>query len=250
MRVSIHKTLGFCMLMLSANLSFANDLELGIFQLNRGEYQAAIAEFQPLVDDNYAPGQYQMALVYLNGYGVTKDPKKAVKLLELAAEQKYAAALFDLGVMYTEGKYVTKDLTKAFKFTEKAANEDMASAQFNLGVMYYGGDGVTQDYHQASKWYKKAAEQNYALAQFNLALMYFEGKGVPKDIKMSYVWNILAARGNYLPAEKSRAMDEHKLSTADIQSAREMADNIYAKITAKIEREAKAAEKKNRLNTY
>jgi TPR repeat protein len=96
--------------------------------------------------------------------------------------------------------------------------------------MIYNGSGVPQDYLQASRWYKKAADQNYALAQFNLALMYFDGKGVAKSTEMSYIWNIIAARNGYRIAEKSRDMDEQKLTVEEIKISREKADTIQRNI--------------------
>ena len=47
--------------------SFTGDLELAKTQLNRGEFKQAIAELSPLLEEKYAPAQYQMALVHLNG---------------------------------------------------------------------------------------------------------------------------------------------------------------------------------------
>ncbi|MFT6507274.1 MAG: TPR repeat protein [Colwellia polaris] len=210
--------------------AYSADLDLGIYELNRGEFKAAIAEFEPLVAEEYAPAQYQMALVYLNGYGVVKNPTKALELLHQAASQNYSEALFDLSLLYSEGEVVKKDLKTAYALMEKAANKDLPRAQFNLGVMLFNGNGVQRDYLQASRWYQKAADQNYALAQFNLALMYFEGKGVAKSTKMSYIWNIIAAKNAYRMAEKSRDMDEHKLSVDEIKESREKADTIYRKI--------------------
>jgi len=224
-------------------LSFDGDLELGIFQLNRGEFKAAIAEFEPLLDEQYAPAQYQMALIHLNGWGVRKDPQKAFELLTLASAQNYPDALFSLSLMYSEGEIVKKDLKTAFTLMEKAANKNLASAQFNIGVMYAQGAGVTINSKKAAAWYEKAARQNYALAQFNLALMYFEGKGVNKSTKMSYIWNYIAAKSGYLPAKKSRDMDEHKLSIDDIQSAREQAESIYEQILEQIDLKAKRQRK-------
>lgn len=250
MKTTIQKILCLCIFICTSPFSLSNDLELGIFQLNRGEFKEAIAEFEPLVADNYAPAQYQMALIYLNGYGVLKDNQKALELMTLAAEQAYPAALFDLAAIYQEGKIVPKDLKKSFTLTEQAANKGLPSAQFNLGVKYANGEGVPQNNNLAFKWYKKSANEGYALAQFNLALMYYEGKGVKKDLKMSYVWNILAARSNYIPAEKSRDMDEHKLPVDEIKSGRDLADRIYERISGKLLLEAKEAEKENRLNTY
>lgn len=220
-------------------VGFDGDLELGIFQLNRGEFNAAIAEFEPLLAEQYAPAQYQMATMHLNGWGVKKDPQKAFELLTLAAAQNYPDALFALSIMYTEGEIVKKDDKTAFVLMEKAANKDLASAQFNLGVMFAEGIGTNKNQNRAFSWYEKAARQNYALAQFNLALMYFEGKGVKKSTKMSYVWNYIAAKSGYVPAQKSRDMDEHKLSIDDIQSGREQAETLREQILIQIDLKAK-----------
>jgi len=224
--------------------SFNGDLDLGIFELNRGEFKAAIKEFEPLVIEGYSPAQYQMALIYQKGYGVKKDEQKAFELFSLAASQNYPDALFNLAVMYTEGKVVDKNLKTAFALNEKAAKKGLASAQFNTGVAYHNGEGVQKDYLKASRWYQKAADQNYALAQFNLALMYFDGQGVPKSIEQSYIWNIISSYNGYVPADKSRTMDEYKLNGDQIQQARDEANRIYKQIIDQEERKAKAANKK------
>ena len=215
--------------------SFDGDLELGIFQLNRGEFKAAMAEFEPLLAEEYSPAQYQMALIHQNGWGVRRDPQKAFEYMSLSAAQNYPDALFNLSVMYSEGEVVKKDLTAAFALMEKAANKELPSAQFNLGVMYADGIGVDRNIAKAARWYEIAARQNYTLAQFNLALMYFEGKGVKKSTQMSYVWNYIAARSGYSPAIKSRDMDEHKLSVEDIQKGRDHANSLYAQIIEQID---------------
>jgi len=224
-------------------LSFYGDLELGIFQLNRGAFKQAIEEFKPLLEEKYAPAQYQMALIHSNGWGVKKDKQKAFEFLTLAAEQNYPDALFSLAVIYDEGIIVDKDVKKAFKLMEKAANKKLASAQFNLGVMYAQGNGAALSSTKAARWYEKAAKQNYALAQFNLALMYFEGKGVKKNLEMSYVWNTIAAKSGYGPAIKSRDMDEHKLNIDQIKSGRERAELLYDQILIQIDLRTKQLSK-------
>ncbi|MEW6992193.1 tetratricopeptide repeat protein [Colwelliaceae bacterium 6441] len=218
-----------------SSYSFDGDLDLGIFQLNRGEFKAAIAEFKPLLEEQYSPAQYQMALIYQNGWGVKKDPQKAFELMSLSATQNFPDALFNLSIMYSEGEIVKKDLATAFSLMEKAAEKNLASAQFNVAVMYSQGIGVKKDLVKAARWYEKSARQNYTLAQFNLALMYFEGEGVKKSLEMSYVWNYIAARSGYEPAIKSRDMDEHKLSIEDITKGRERARALYEQISEQIE---------------
>ncbi len=227
-----------------SNLVKANDLEQGIYELNRGEFKAAIAQFEPLLEEKYSPAQYQMGLMYLNGWGVQKSPQKAFELFSLSATQNYPDALFELANMYSEGITTNKDLKTAFTLMEKAANKNLARAQFNLAVMYYNGEGTTQDDLKASRWYQKAADQNYALAQYNLALMYYEGRGVEKSTKMSYIWNIIAAQNGYADAAKSRDMDEHKLNVTDIEVARDEARRLYRKIVDQAELKARIANQK------
>jgi len=217
----------FC---LFSAFSQANNLTLGIYKLNRGEFHTAIEQFKPLVIEGYAPAQYQMAIIYLQGYGVPKDSTKALELLRLAAKQNYVNAQFELALIYSEGKLVKQNLKKAFLLTSQAAKKDLASAQFNLAVMYANGTGVKQNYFKASRWYQAAADQNYALAQYNLALLYSEGKGVEQSTEMSYIWNTISGWNGYPDANRSRMIDEQQLSSITKQRGYEKANEIYKKI--------------------
>jgi TPR repeat protein len=243
MKKSVFTLFGLFMLNSASSFAFHGDLDQGIYELNRGEFKAAIAQFQPLVVQESSPAQYQMALIYLNGYGIKKDPNKAFELLSLSSSQNYPDALFTLSLMYSEGDVVDKDLKTAFSLMERAAIKNLPSAQFNLGVMYFNGTGTTKDNKKAARWYETAAKQNYALAQFNLALMYSEGLGVDKSIELSYIWNIIAASNGYDDARKSRDIDAQTLSNLQISEARATADRFYQQIIEQKELKAKNTEK-------
>lgn len=232
-------TIAILLSVLSFNAASA-DLKTGIFELNRGEFKAAMAEFQPLLDEGYAPAQYQVAMMHKNGWGMRKNLNKAYELLKLAAAQNYPDANFELAVMYTDGDPIEKNSKKAFEHTKKAADKGLASAQFNLGVMYAGGIGTYRDNTKAVRAYEKAARQNYALAQFNLALMHFEGKGTDKSLEQSYIWNTIASWNGYKPAEASRVLDERKMPVEDIQDAREKAESLYNSLLEQAKIRAKA----------
>jgi len=227
-----------------SSLVLANDYELGIYELNRGQFKAALVQFEPLAMDGFSPAQYQLAMIYKNGQGVVRNNQKAFELLTLAAEQNDSDAQFELSLMYTAGDYVEKDLINAFNLMEKSAKKGLASAQFNLGVMYSQGQGVAKNNLQAANWYKEAANQNYALAQFNLALMYFEGKGVATSQEKSFMWNTIAAYNGYDNAAKSRDMDALKLTKAQVAAAQVKADEIYYKIIQQAEIIAQKANSK------
>lgn len=242
------KIMSLIFLMLSgfSTLSQGNDLELGIYELNRGEFHAAIEQFRPLVAEGYAPAQYQMAIVYQHGYGVAKNGMKALSLFRLAAKQNYSDAQFELALIYTEGKLVPQDLKKSYELTYKAAKKGLASAQFNLAVMFANGTGIKQDNFKASRWYQTAADQNYALAQYNLALLYSDGVGVEKSTEMSLVWNTIASWNGYPDANQSRILDERQLSAAKKDSAFEKANRIYKKIKEQEKKKAEIAQKRDK----
>lgn len=234
----------FLLLTLFSTLCQGADLERGIYELNRGEFHAAIEQFSPLVDEGYAPAQYQMGVIYQKGYGVPKDGMKALALFELSAKQNYSDAQFELAVIYSEGKLVKQDMRKAYSLTHKAAKKGLASAQFNLAVMHANGTGVDQDDFKASRWYQSAADQNYALAQYNLALLYSEGKGVEKSTEMSLVWNTIAAWNGSSDANKSRIIDERTLASPEvIEIALEKANSIYRQILKQEKLKAQMAQK-------
>ncbi|MBL0231946.1 MAG: sel1 repeat family protein [Moraxellaceae bacterium] len=108
-------------------------------------------------------GLYEGAAAYQKG-----DYAAALKEFNEAAEQGHADAQFNLGLMYRKGQGVPQDDTQAVVWFKKAAQQGYASAQYNLGIMYDKGQGVPQDYTQAVVWWQKAAQQGIADAQYNL----------------------------------------------------------------------------------
>jgi TPR repeat protein len=65
---------------------------------------------------------------------------------------------------------VEKNPQKARRYYEKAANFGHAPSQTNLALMYFAGEGVKADSAQAMIWLKKAAAQGYPPAQRQLAI--------------------------------------------------------------------------------
>ncbi len=127
----------FLLLTLFSTLSQGADLERGIYELNRGEFHAAIEQFRPLVAEGYAPAQYQMGTVYQKGYGVPKDAMKALELFELAAKQNDSDAQFELALIYGEGKLVKKrPIFKAEQIVNFLENaDDVEFEQHKLAVI-------------------------------------------------------------------------------------------------------------------
>ena len=109
------------------------------------------------------------------------DLPLAVKEFRAAAEKGEADSQFNLALMYEKGIGVTKDEKEAVVWYRKSAEQGNAYAQFNLGVLYEHGRGCTVDFALANQWYRKASVQGDALAIGNLGMLYVRGDGVKAD---------------------------------------------------------------------
>ena len=113
------------------------------------------------------------------------DYKTALSMLEDLANKGNIKAQYNLGLMYQNGFGVEQDYIKAKEWYEKSANQGDELAQYNLGVFYAIGQGVKQDYVKAKEWYEKSANQGNDEAQKNLAILYEDGLGVKQNYKTS-----------------------------------------------------------------
>ncbi len=162
------------------------DYQKGLTAARSGDYATALREWEPLAKQGNATAQYNLGLMYDNGWGVPKNDKIAVKWYRLAAEQGNASAQYNLGLMYDNGKGVPKNDKIAVKWYKLAAEQGNAGAQSNLGAMYANGTGVLQDYVRAHMW-------------FNIASISRKSKNAPKNR------DIVA--GKMTPSQLEKAQD-------------------------------------------
>src|ERR1700690_282840 len=99
------------------------DFDAGLRAYEAHDYATAIQNWQILADQGAAHAQYNLGLIYANGYGGARDEAKAAE------------------------------------WYRKAAEEGIVEAQFNLALLYVAGEGVPKDMDEARKWLVKAAEQ-------------------------------------------------------------------------------------------
>lgn len=78
-----------------------------------------------------------------------------------------AEAQLQLADMYYEGRGISKNYTQAFLWYRRAAQQENVEAQYKLGNIYLLGEGITPDDKQAALWYGRAADQGHAAAKHN-----------------------------------------------------------------------------------
>ena len=189
----------FALLLLTIT-GFAADFKTGLEAYNRGDFAAALKEWQPIAEAGDANAQYNLGLLFARGQGVPQDYAKAAEWYTKAAEQGVPAAEYNLGLMYANGQGVTANAKEAAKWFLEAAEHGVADAASGLGRVYNEGEGAFHDYAEAEKWYRKAADEGVASAAYNLGVMYDVGQGVTKNYEQAMKWYRKAADAGYAPA--------------------------------------------------
>jgi TPR repeat protein len=105
----------------------------------------------------------------------------AYKEFRAAAENGHIDSQFNLALMYEKGIGVSKDEKEAIVWYRKSAEQGNAYAQYNLAVMYENGRGTAVDFAQANEWYRNASVQGDPLAIGNLGMLYVRGQGVKEN---------------------------------------------------------------------
>lgn len=153
--------------------------------------------FEKAAGRGYAPAQVNLAVLYINGWGVERNYGTALYWLKSAADQGSARAHSNLGVLYLKGWGVRQDYAEALKHFQFAAEHGETGAMVDLGFLNDAGLGTRQDKTAAVEWYRQAAERGDALGQNNLADLYLRGEGVAQSDKLALEWFEKAAeQGN------------------------------------------------------
>lgn len=111
------------------------------------------------------------------------------------AEHGDASAQYNMGVLYDQGYGVARDYAKARRWYEKAAAQHYPRAEHNLGILYEAGKGVPRDRGKAAHWFRRGADDGQSASQNNLAVLYMKGEGVPQNTGKAAFWAARAAAG-------------------------------------------------------
>lgn len=129
-----------------------------------------------------------------------QQPAKAIPWYEKAAAQHVADAEFNLALAYEDGRGVTADQAKALEWYRRAAEDGDLDAQYNVALALFYGDGLKQDKAEAAVWYGKSATQGLAAAQGKLGEILLFGWGVPVDQAKALDWLQQAAKQQWKDA--------------------------------------------------
>ena len=221
------KTIIGCSLIIALTLVYipvnAGDLQDGVEAYKEEDFETVLSKWQPLAERGDAKAQFNLGMMYFDGYGDENNYFAAAKWFWRASKQGHAKAQLKLGTMYYQGIGVNESKSKAAKLYKMSAKRGNGKAQTLAGLVYGEGLGVDQDFEEASKWYQLAANQGYATAQYNLGVMYRDGSGVDMDSVKAYSWMLIASENDNDDANNDKDDLEDNMSLEQVSEGKKIA---------------------------
>ncbi|WP_271077004.1 SPOR domain-containing protein [Aurantiacibacter sp. MUD61] len=117
----------------------------GVEAWSRGDYAAAVAEWQAPAEAGDADALFNLAQAYRLGRGVPQDEARAEALYAQAAQAGHVQAADTYGLMlFQDGRR-----EEALPYVEGAASRGDPRAQYLLGIAHFNGDIVGRDWTRA-----------------------------------------------------------------------------------------------------
>ncbi|RZU47372.1 Sel1 repeat-containing protein [Fluviicoccus keumensis] len=138
--------------------------------------EAPAAPAKPL-GNPLAQAQNIMGWYYFKGINnVPQDYTEALKWFHKSAQLGDPSGQFNLGMMYANGYGIGKNQAEAARWFKLSADQGKANAQLNLGMMYLAGRGVAQNTEEGMRLLRLSAGQGDKNAQAYLDTLEKSGK--------------------------------------------------------------------------
>ena len=144
------------------------DTKAGVEAWTRGDYPAAVKEWQAQAARNDGDAIFNLGQAYKLGKGVKQDLVKAEALFAQAAAMGHLQAADNLGLLL----FQRGERAKALPYVRAAADRGDPRAQYLVGIAHFNGDLVPKDWVRAFALVTLAQQQGLpqaagALTQMN-----------------------------------------------------------------------------------
>ncbi len=249
----------FIVLAISA-CGFRPDLKIAKDARKQGDYETAYNNYKPLSDFGIPEAQTNLALLYLKGNGVEKNPSLAFELMSSAAKSGYTRAKFELARIYEKGLGTKKDINAATIWYQKAADDNYVRAYHYLANIYKKNDpqkaislyekagnlgyprswyeaakiiynnGIIEDDKKAISYFEKAIEKGYFRGADIIASAYEKGISVKKDYTKALAYYYLAKKSGIKNMDNHIRILENSLEAGQVKKALKLANSLYSRI--------------------
>ena len=182
------------------------DVKAGVDAWTRGDFNAAVAEWNAPAARGDADAQFNLAQAYKLGRGVKQDLAKAEELFGQAAGKGHLQASDNYGLLL----FQRGERAKALPYVSAASDRGDPRAQYLLGIANFNGDNVPKDWVRAYALVSLA--QQAGLTQANAALSQMD-QYIPLEQRQR---SVALAQELSAQAEATRA---RQLAAADLGSS-------------------------------
>lgn len=184
-----------------AGSSVAGDVDKGMAAYKAGNYENATASWERAAKNGNSDAAYYLGV--MANEGKSGDASAAAKWFRQAAEKGHVKAQYNLALAYERGLGVTRDRTQSLSWLEKASKQGDAEAQYMYGLLLLDQAGTPPDPTQlvaALDWIKKAANAGNPRAQMQLGAVYLDGILVDPSPREAVIWLGKALEGGTIEA--------------------------------------------------
>ena len=132
-------------LALAAPLPALADVKAGADAWSRGDFPAAVREWQGPAAAGDADAQFNLGQAYRLGRGVPRDLARAEDLFGKAAAQGHVQAADNYGLLLFD----RGERDKAMPYVRAAADRGEPRAQYLMGIAHFNGDLAPKDWRRA-----------------------------------------------------------------------------------------------------
>ena len=132
------------------------DLNYAIMQFKEKKFDIALPIFQSLASENLTAKAY-LGNMLLEGLGIKRNLKQAIKLFKEAAEEGEEKSHIMLSKLYYDGTGLLKNNKLAFEHIRKAAEGGHAESARWVGTFYENGIGCRRNIKRSCEWFQISA---------------------------------------------------------------------------------------------
>ncbi len=173
----------------------------------------------------HGPAAFNLALPLLVT-GNPEDLKRAIPLLQQAAEREVADAQHALAVLMLDGRGLPLDVEGGADMMARAASNGSLAGEVELSILQFTGRGLGRDERAAARGFARAAARGNAIAQNRLARILFQGRWLTRDAVSAGGWH-LAAKAQGL-ADEALDVELGKLADDERARAQAFSDDVVA----------------------
>ena len=197
----------------------SSKFDSGVAAYDEGNFKSAFSIWWDLRAEDLA-AMRNIAIMLRKGQGTKKDPVKARRFFEYAAEAGLVNAQADLADMLIKGEGGEPDLKRALPLLQSSADGNHPIAEYELAQIYEtGGDGlVAANIDLARRLYQASASRGMRAASDRLAAL---------GSSYSTAINPIASP-KYLNAEILKSTNENDIATIKRAKSKDYAIQIGA----------------------